>query len=71
MLVATTRKGIAAVFLGDDDRALEKELRDDFPLAEIARDDEGLAPRVGAVLARLHGRKPTALEAAAGNVVPW
>ncbi|MCA0302022.1 MAG: methylated-DNA--[protein]-cysteine S-methyltransferase [Proteobacteria bacterium] len=63
VLVATTPKGIAAVFLGDDDRTLEKELRGDFPAAEIARDDAGLAPRVGAVLARLYGRKPTALDA--------
>ena len=63
VLVATTAKGIAAVFLGDDDRALEKELRGDFPAAEIARDDDALAPRIGAVLARLYGRKPTALDA--------
>ncbi len=64
VLVATTPRGIAAVFLGDDDRALEKELRGDFPAAEIARDDAGLAPRVEAVLARLSGRRPTALDAA-------
>jgi AraC family transcriptional regulator of adaptative response/methylated-DNA-[protein]-cysteine methyltransferase len=63
VLVATTPKGIAAVFLGDDDRVLEKELRADFPAAEIARDDDALAPRVRAVLARLYGRKPTALDA--------
>ena len=63
VLVATTSRGIAAVFLGDDDRALEEELRRDFPAADIARDDGALAPRVGAVLARLYGRKPTALDA--------
>ncbi len=63
VLVAATQKGIAAVFLGDDDRALEKSLRSDFPAAAIARDDAGLAARVTSVLARLYGRKPSALDA--------
>jgi len=64
VLVAATKKGIAAVFLGDDDRSLEKSLKRDFPAADIARDDDILAPRVKGVLARLYGRKPTALDAA-------
>jgi len=64
VLVAATDKGIAAVFLGASDRALEKELKSDFPAAEIARNDKALAGRVTAVLARLYGRKPTALDAA-------
>ncbi|MBS0546819.1 MAG: methylated-DNA--[protein]-cysteine S-methyltransferase [Proteobacteria bacterium] len=63
VLVAATRKGIAAVFLGDNDRALEKELKDDFPAAEIARNDGALSTKVKGVLARLYGRKPTALDA--------
>jgi AraC family transcriptional regulator, regulatory protein of adaptative response / methylated-DNA-[protein]-cysteine methyltransferase len=63
VLVAATHKGIAAVFLGDDDRALEKSLRNDFPAADIARNDRTLGPRVKSVLARLYGRKPTALDA--------
>ncbi|MBX9943261.1 MAG: bifunctional DNA-binding transcriptional regulator/O6-methylguanine-DNA methyltransferase Ada [Reyranella sp.] len=63
VLVAATHKGIAAVFLGDNDRALETSLREDFPAAEIARNDRSLGPRVKSVLARLYGRKPTALDA--------
>jgi AraC family transcriptional regulator of adaptative response/methylated-DNA-[protein]-cysteine methyltransferase len=63
VLVAATQKGIAAVFLGDSDRTLERDLKHDFPSAEIARNDEALAPRVKGVLARLYGRKPTALDA--------
>ncbi len=63
VLVAATAKGIAAVFLGDDDDALVEELRGDFPAAELAPDTGALAPKVKAVLARLDGRKPTALEA--------
>ena len=63
MLVAATQKGIAAVFLGDNDRTLERDLKRDFPAAEIARNDQALAPRVRNVLARLYGRKPSALDA--------
>ena len=63
VLVAATRKGIAAVFLGDSDRRLERDLRDDFPAADLERNDAELAPRVKAVLARLYGRKPSALDA--------
>jgi AraC family transcriptional regulator of adaptative response/methylated-DNA-[protein]-cysteine methyltransferase len=63
VLVAATDKGIAAVFLGESDRALEKELKGDFPAARITRNDEVLAARVKSVLARLYGRKPTALDA--------
>ncbi len=63
VLVAATQKGIAAVFLGDNDRTLERDLKRDFPAAEIARNDQALAPRVRNVLARLYGRKPSALDA--------
>jgi len=63
VLVAATQKGIAAVFLGDSDRTLERDLKHDFPAAALSRNDEALAPRVKGVLARLYGRKPTALDA--------
>jgi AraC family transcriptional regulator of adaptative response/methylated-DNA-[protein]-cysteine methyltransferase len=63
VLVAATQKGIAAVFLGDSDRSLEQELKDDFPAADLERNDAALAPRVNGVLARLYGRKPSALDA--------
>src|SRR5207244_13049638 len=53
----------AAVFLGDSDRNLERDLKDNFPAADIERNDEVLAPRVKGVLARLYGRKPSALDA--------
>jgi AraC family transcriptional regulator of adaptative response/methylated-DNA-[protein]-cysteine methyltransferase len=63
VLVAATRKGIAAVFLGDSDRTLERDLKDDFPAANLERNDEALEARVKGVLARLYGRKPSALDA--------
>jgi AraC family transcriptional regulator, regulatory protein of adaptative response / methylated-DNA-[protein]-cysteine methyltransferase len=63
VLVAATHKGIAAVFLGDSDPALEKNLKQDFPSADIKRNDAALSARVKGVLARLYGRKPSALDA--------
>jgi len=63
VLVAATQKGIAAVFLGDDDRSLERDLKRDFPAAELQRNDATLGERVKGVLARLYGRKPSALDA--------
>jgi AraC family transcriptional regulator of adaptative response/methylated-DNA-[protein]-cysteine methyltransferase len=63
VLVAATQKGIAAVFLGDDDRALERDLKQDFPAADLKRNDAALGARVKGVLARLYGRKPSALDA--------
>jgi AraC family transcriptional regulator of adaptative response/methylated-DNA-[protein]-cysteine methyltransferase len=63
VLVAATHKGIAAVFLGESDRALERQLRHDFSAADIVRNDHALSGRVKAVLARLYGRKPSALDA--------
>ena len=64
LLVAATHKGIAAVFLGDDDATLERDLKRDFPAADIVRNDHVLAVRVRNVLARLYGRKPSALDSA-------
>jgi AraC family transcriptional regulator of adaptative response/methylated-DNA-[protein]-cysteine methyltransferase len=63
LLVAATEKGICAVCLGEDDRRLERQLAEDFPAAEIRRSDARLGPRAKAVLARLYGRKPTAMGA--------
>lgn len=43
--------------------ASRSDLKRDFPAADITRDDGMLKPRVAAVLARLYGRKPSALDA--------
>ncbi|HEX2891664.1 bifunctional DNA-binding transcriptional regulator/O6-methylguanine-DNA methyltransferase Ada [Vineibacter terrae] len=63
VLVGATHKGIAAVYLGDNDTKLADDLHRDFPAAEIVRDNDALEPRVKAVLARLDGRKPSAIDA--------
>ena len=61
VLVAATRRGICAVFLGDSETTLLKELRGDFPAAQLTPGDDKMKSRVEAVLARLDGRKPTSL----------
>lgn len=59
-LVATTRRGICMIELGDDVAALEARLQEEFPRARLQRVDSGrdefLAPRVHAVAERLAGR---------------
>jgi hypothetical protein len=37
LLVAATARGVCRVMIGDDDRALERELRLEYPRAEIRR----------------------------------
>jgi AraC family transcriptional regulator of adaptative response/methylated-DNA-[protein]-cysteine methyltransferase len=62
-LVAATERGLCQVALGEDETALEAELRDEFPNARLERVDDGrddfLAPRVAAVADWLAG-KPAA-----------
>jgi AraC family transcriptional regulator of adaptative response/methylated-DNA-[protein]-cysteine methyltransferase len=58
VLVAATEAGICSVGLGEDAGALEAELRRDFPLAEIVREDETLGRLTDEVLTRLEGKAP-------------
>ena len=55
VLAAATDKGLCMVALADDDGALESELRRDFPLAEITRDDATLKPLMERLFAFLDG----------------
>lgn len=77
-LVAATERGLCAIALGDDARALEAELRGEFPNAKITRVDAGqdefLAPRVRAVadlLAGKRGRVPMELIGTAFQQRVW
>jgi AraC family transcriptional regulator of adaptative response/methylated-DNA-[protein]-cysteine methyltransferase len=58
LLVAGTERGLSAVSLADDDARLEKALREEYPAAEIRRDDVGLGPWVRALLRHLDGEEP-------------
>ncbi len=55
LLVAMTERGVSAVYLGDDDAVLERELRAEYPAAEITRDDEDLHGWVAAIVEHLAG----------------
>ncbi|MCW1970956.1 MAG: bifunctional DNA-binding transcriptional regulator/O6-methylguanine-DNA methyltransferase Ada [Anaerolineae bacterium] len=41
MLIAGTPRGLCAVYFGNDDAELERELRDEYPAAHIERHSEG------------------------------
>ncbi|MFQ5784534.1 MAG: bifunctional DNA-binding transcriptional regulator/O6-methylguanine-DNA methyltransferase Ada [Alphaproteobacteria bacterium] len=58
LLVAATARGVCAVALGDDAPPLEAALFAEYPAAEIARDDDGLADWLGGVLTHIDGRRP-------------
>jgi AraC family transcriptional regulator of adaptative response/methylated-DNA-[protein]-cysteine methyltransferase len=58
LLVAATARGVCRVMIGDADAAMEKELRQEYPHAEIHRNDRILSARVHALLAYLRGRSP-------------
>ena len=54
LLVGVTERGVCAVAIGDEDAALERELRDEYPNASIERGD-ALAPLVRDVVAAIEG----------------
>jgi AraC family transcriptional regulator of adaptative response/methylated-DNA-[protein]-cysteine methyltransferase len=59
LLAAATPKGVCFVGIGEDDRALESELRGEFPKAAAIRRDEGrLGSAMATILAYLEGSQP-------------
>jgi len=58
LLVAVTERGVCAVRLADDDAELEKDLRDEFPHAQIERDDSALRDPVEKILNHLNANEP-------------
>jgi AraC family transcriptional regulator of adaptative response/methylated-DNA-[protein]-cysteine methyltransferase len=55
VLVAYTENGVCSVALGDDDRALERDLRSAFPKAEIRPAGGALHEWISAIVASLEG----------------
>jgi len=55
VLVGATERGACAVMMGDGAADLARQLADEYPAAEIERDDGGLAACVRAVVAGLSG----------------
>jgi AraC family transcriptional regulator of adaptative response/methylated-DNA-[protein]-cysteine methyltransferase len=58
VLVAATEQGICAATLGDAQDVLESTLRNDFPAAQVQRDDAALAPYMTPILRHLEGSEP-------------
>ena len=58
LLVAVTECGVCAVRMADTDAELEKDLRAEFPAAEIRRDDSALREPVKKVLNHLTNKQP-------------
>ena len=59
LMVAATKCGIAGVCLGDSDDVLEQFIRDEFPNAEVHRDDGGFSEWVWPILSQLSGEQST------------
>jgi AraC family transcriptional regulator of adaptative response/methylated-DNA-[protein]-cysteine methyltransferase len=57
LLVGATERGISAVYLGDNDRALESQLRKEYPRAELRRESNSLGKWVRAIASLLKGAK--------------
>jgi len=58
LLVAATAHGVSAINLGSSDARLEAALREEYPAAEIRRDDKRLKGPVAALLRHLRGQEP-------------
>jgi AraC family transcriptional regulator, regulatory protein of adaptative response / methylated-DNA-[protein]-cysteine methyltransferase len=58
VLVAATRRGVSAVYLGDSDQPLKKALAKEYPRAEIRQDAAGIGQWVRGILRHLRGREP-------------
>jgi AraC family transcriptional regulator of adaptative response/methylated-DNA-[protein]-cysteine methyltransferase len=58
VLVATTERGIAHVALGDDESALERELRAEFPSATLTRADDRVESATSALVRYLAAEGP-------------
>lgn len=59
MLVAATKRGVSAVYLGESDAPLEAALREEYPRAQIHRDARDLGQWVSAVLRHLDCSRTT------------
>jgi AraC family transcriptional regulator of adaptative response/methylated-DNA-[protein]-cysteine methyltransferase len=58
LLIAATERGICMVALGDSDANLEVDLRREYPLATVRRDDAALGAWVRGVLGLIDGNRP-------------
>lgn len=58
VLVAATKRGVSAVYLGDSDEPLKKALAREYPRAEIRCDAAGIGQWVRDIVRHLRGQEP-------------
>ena len=58
VLVGATDRGVCCVLLGDDEDAVGRALEEEFPRAQLVRDDAGVEAWTGEVVARVTGGAP-------------
>jgi AraC family transcriptional regulator, regulatory protein of adaptative response / methylated-DNA-[protein]-cysteine methyltransferase len=58
LLVAVTERGVCSVRMADSDAELEKDLREEFPNAQLKRDDSALRESVQKILNHLEQNEP-------------
>ena len=58
LLLAATTRGVRRVMIGDSDRTLEKDLREEYPHAIVRRRDRILSAHVRSLLEHLRGKSP-------------
>ncbi len=76
VLVAATKRGVSAVYLGGEGQPLERALKAEYPNAALRRDANSLGPWVRAIVAHLRGAErrlelPTDVEATAFQRRVW
>jgi AraC family transcriptional regulator of adaptative response/methylated-DNA-[protein]-cysteine methyltransferase len=58
VLVAATERGVSAVYLGDSEAKLVRELKDEYPRAELAPADHSFERWVKEIVLRVEGKPP-------------
>jgi AraC family transcriptional regulator of adaptative response/methylated-DNA-[protein]-cysteine methyltransferase len=76
LLIAATEKGVCSVTLGDSESALETNLKQEFPQAQIQRDEAALTVAAKAIVDHLEGRTshidlPLDIQATAFQLKVW
>jgi AraC family transcriptional regulator of adaptative response/methylated-DNA-[protein]-cysteine methyltransferase len=59
VLVASTDRGVSAVYLGEQEKALVDALRDEYPKAELVRANDGNGRWLSEILHRVEGSAPS------------
>jgi AraC family transcriptional regulator of adaptative response/methylated-DNA-[protein]-cysteine methyltransferase len=59
VLVASTDRGVSAVYLGENERALVEALRDEYPKAELLRANDDNSRWLNEILHRVEGSAPS------------